>query len=314
MSRNVAIQMDHPLGLNPAVDSTIALVREAAKRGHRLQWYHPTSLRYAQGELRAMTQLLSCADGGGDAPWCALGESREQCLADMDVILMRQDPPFDMAYLSATYLLEHLPASTRVLNNPAYVRNYPEKLAILDFADAIPPTLVSADEDAIMAFAETHQKIVAKPLYGFGGHSIYVFAYDDPNLLTFLEQYRNQTREPLMLQAFLPEVKAQDIRVLLIDGKVSGALGRIPAEGSIRANMRVGGTPVAVALNDRQQSICDRVGAKLKSGGVLFAGLDLIGDYLTEVNITSPTGIVAAQKLYDECDPAADFWDAVERI
>ncbi len=310
MSLNIAIQMDHPAGLNVRGDSTIALAREAAKRGHTLHWYHPSQLVFVGGELRAQLQSLHCSED--DNAWFSLGKKADTALAEMDVILMRQDPPFDMSYLSATYLLEHLPAGTRVLNNPAYVRNHPEKLAILDFPDAIPPTLVSADESAIMTFAQAHHKVVAKPLYGFGGHSIYVFTADDPNLLTFLEQYRNQTAEPLMLQAFLPEVKAQDIRVLLIDGKVSGALGRIPAEGSIRANMRVGGTPVAVELNDKQQSICDRVGATLKSGGVLFAGLDLIGDYLTEVNITSPTGIVAAKQLYEGCDPAADFWDAVE--
>ena len=310
MAFNIAIQMDHPAGLNVRGDSTIALAREAAKRGHVLHWYHPSQLVFAGGELRAQLQSLNCSKD--ENAWFSLGKTANRALGEMDVILMRQDPPFDMSYLSATYLLEHLPASTRVLNNPTYVRNYPEKLAILDFPKDIPPTLVSADETAVMAFAQTHQKVVAKPLYGFGGHSIYVFAHDDPNLLTFLEQYRNQSAEPLMLQAFLPEVKDKDIRVLLIDGKVSGALGRIPAQGSIRANMRVGGTPVAVALNDKQQSICERVGAKLKSGGVLFAGLDLIGDYLTEVNITSPTGIVAAQQLYDDCDPAADFWDAVE--
>lgn len=312
MPLNIAIQMDHPAGLNAAGDSTIALAREASRRGHALSWYHPTQL-VQQGEaLLAPLQSLHCSDD--DASWYSLGKTQLRDLSEADVVLMRQDPPFDMAYLSATYLLERLPKSTKVLNNPSYVRNHPEKLAILDFADVIPPTLVSANQEAIIGFAREHQRVVAKPLYGFGGHSIYVFTHDDPNLETFLEHYANHTQEPLMVQAFLSEVKDKDIRVLLIDGKVSGALGRIPAQGSIRANMRVGGTPVATQLNDVQQAICERVGQKLKAGGALFAGLDLIGDYLTEINITSPTGIIAVQRLYDDINPAADFWDAAEAL
>lgn len=308
---NVALQMDPPPRLNPAGDSSIALAREAQKRGHRLSWYHSSQLVLHGSELRAKLQPLICRDDGNT--WYELGDPREQALHDMDVVLMRQDPPYDMAYLSATYLLERLPSSVRVINNPAYVRSHPEKLAIFDFADVIPPTIVSADSGALLAFAQQYEKIVAKPLYGFGGHGIYVFAKGDPNLETFLEAYFLSGSEPLMLQAFLPEVKDKDVRVILMDGRVSGVLGRIPAEGSIRANLRAGGSPATAQLNAKQTAICERVGAQLKAGGVLFAGLDLIGDYLTEINITSPTGIVAVQALSGgRVNPAADFWDAVE--
>ncbi len=310
MSLQVAIQMDHPAGLNPAGDSTIALALEAQARGMTLFYYHVSGLSDHGGELRAPLQPITFYDD--EQGWFTLGEAQDMPLSQMDVVLMRQDPPFDMTYLSATYLLERLPKTTRVLNHPTYVRNFPEKLAILDFPDVIPPTLISADEEAIMQFCQQHGKGVVKPLYGFGGHSIYLFAPDDANLLTFLEQHRQQTSESLMAQAFLPEVKDKDIRVLLVNGKVSGAIGRIPAEGSIRANMRVGGTPIAVELNRKQQAICDHVGAKLKVGGVMLAGLDLIGDYLTEVNITSPTGIRAVQNLYEGVNPAAEFCDAVQ--
>lgn len=308
-SLKVAIQMDPPAQLKPEGDSTVALALEAQARGHLLWYYTPQQLCWRDDALFALgAQTLSVDEEL--SPWYRLGEPEDIALEEMDVVLMRQDPPFDLAYFSATYLLERL-QKTRVINPPAYVRNHPEKLAILSFPEYIPPTLVSANEQAITAFAQAHGTIIAKPLYGFGGYDIYRFAHDDPNLVTFLESYRGRTGEPLMLQAFLPQVAQQDVRVVMIGGKVSAAVGRRPAEGSIRANFRAGGTAMAVELSDRQQQICDIVGKELAQSGVLFAGLDLIGDYLTEINITSPTGIRAAQALYGH-DPAQYFWDAVE--
>lgn len=309
MALRVAIQMDDPATLNAAGDSTVALALEAQARGCVLYCYHPASLCLQGGDLTALAAPITFFDDA--AHWYEAGEAALLSLNAMDAVLMRQDPPFDMTYLSATFLLERLPPAVRVLNPPAYVRNHPEKLAILDFPDAIPPTLVTADEAAIAAFQAEHGRIVVKPLYGFGGRSVYVFAPGDSNLRTFLEQHREQHGEPLMIQRFLPEVAERDVRVILMNGRISAAVGRIPASGDIRANFRVGGTAARVELNPRQRAICETVGARLREHGVLFAGLDLIGEYLTEINITSPTGIRAAQRLYG-CNPAADFWDAVQ--
>lgn len=301
--------MDDPLGINPAGDSTYALALEAQARGHALWVYHPSGLSSHQGRLTAM---LRCSKWHDDAKeWVTLEPPKPGDLSEMDAVLMRQDPPFDMTYLSATYLLEQLDSGTPVFNNPAYVRNHPEKLAILDYPDAIPPTLISSQEEAIRAFCQTHERIVIKPLYGFGGRSVYVMDRDDGNIQTLLEHHREQSGEPLMIQPYLPEVKEKDIRVLLIGGRISAAIGRIPQAGSIRANMRVGGKPVACELNATQRQLCEHIAADLDAAGVLFAGLDLIGDYLTEINITSPTGIRAAADLYQH-NPASDFWDALE--
>lgn len=304
----IAIQMDPPSRLNLAMDSTIALAQEAARRGFMLYAYQPEQLAYQSGALHAVGARLLQVDSE-DPTRLSLGEAQSLMLEEMQAVLMRQDPPFDMTYLSATYLLEQL--RVPVLNHPAYVRNHPEKLAILRYPEAIPPTLVSASTEAILAFREAQGAIVVKPLYGFGGRSIYRFERDDSNLLTLLEQWQQHSAEPLMVQRFLPEVAQRDVRVILMDGAISAAVGRIPASGEIRANFRVGGTAAAVELNDTQRAHCERVGADLKRGGVVFAGLDLIGDYLTEINITSPTGIRAAQALYGH-DPSVDFWNAVE--
>lgn len=309
MTLKIAIQMDAPAQLNAQADSTIALAQEAQRRGHRLWYYHPSSLVYAENDVRSVGAYPFKLNDGPQ--WYELGPKELLRLADMDVILMRQDPPFDMAYLSATYLLERVPKPTRVINNPTYVRNAPEKLSILNFPEYIPPTMVASEESAIHIFRNMVGRIVVKPLYGYGGRSVFVFDKDDSNLSTFLEQHRERSQEPLMMQAFLPEVERQDVRVILMHGKVSAAVGRIPADGEIRANFRVGGTAAPVELSPRQQEICDAVGKQLQSYGVFFAGLDLIGDYLTEINITSPTGIRAAQQLYGH-DPSVDFWNAVE--
>jgi glutathione synthase len=306
----IAVQMDHPATLRVGGDSTIALMEVMQERGDELWFYHPAHLSSRGAEIIATQAQRIRLTGGGD-PWYELSAPQELALEDMEVVLLRQDPPFDMTYLTTTYLLERLPASVRVVNNPTYVRNHPEKIAILDFAEFIPPTIITAQEDEILRFLDECGEIVIKPLYGFGGRSVFRFAKGDSNLLSLLEQHRERSFEPLMAQAFLPEVKDQDVRVILIDGKVEAAVGRIPAAGEIRANFRVGGTAAAVELNPRRQAICEAVGAKLKANGVLFAGLDLIGDYLTEVNITSPTGIRPAQQLYGT-NPAKAFRDALE--
>ena len=231
------------------------------------------------------------------------GETRELNLGSMDTILMRQDPPFDMAYITATHMLEHIHrpdgrGGPLVVNNPASVRNAPEKISPLQFLSFMPPTLISADLAEIKAFAETHGTVVAKPLYGFGGRSIFKLDARDGNIDTLVENNIERGEPPLMWQQFRAEVVNQDKRVILIDGKVESVFGRLPASDSIRANMRVGGAPAKATLNAHQQTICDTIGPMLAREGLLFVGLDLIGDYLTEINVTSPTGLRAAQALY----------------
>ena len=309
MTLRIAVQMDPPARLNAKADSTIMLMQEAQKRGHQLWYYHPSSLVAKDGSIfAAKAQPITLKES---ADWYELGDAKSLDLADVDAVLMRQDPPYDMTYLSATYLLDRLEGKTLVVNNPSFVRSHPEKLSILQFAEFIPPTIVTRDEDEILAFRKAHGTIVAKPLYGFGGRSIFKFEPDDSNLLTLLEQWFEASDEPVMIQAFLPEVKNQDMRVIVMNGEGKGGAGRIPAQGEIRANFRVGGTAAEAILNERQQQICQTVGAWLKEGGVFFAGLDLIGDYLTEINITSPTGLRAVEQLYGT-NPATDFWDALE--
>lgn len=303
----IAIQMDDPDGFNPATDSTIALALEAQARGYELWYYLPESLHASNGDVIAQPAYpITFHDDRFDE-----GKAETLSLSSMDVVLIRQDPPYDMRYLTTTYLLELLPPNVRVINHPVAIRNQPEKIAILHFPEFIPPTLISGQLETIQAFQAKHGTIVAKPLYGYGGRSVFKFAEGDSNLTAFVEQWQEQSGEALMVQAFLPEVASEDIRVIMMHGKVSAAVGRVPASGEIRANFRVGGTAKVVELNPSQQAICDTVGKHLMSHGVLFAGLDLIGDYLTEINITSPTGIKAAQALYHH-DPATDFWDGIE--
>lgn len=305
-NRQVAFQMDAPLSLNPRSDTTIALIEEAAARGYQIWWYPVSSLYWRCGEVRAQLQQLSYTPSA--AQWCDLGQTIDMPLAQMDIVWMRQDPPFDMSYITATHLLEH--AKTRVYNSPAGVRGAPEKLSSLFFSDCMPKTLISADSQTIHAFVESCGTVVAKPLYGYGGRSVFKFTAADGNLDTFLELHQSSSREPLMWQQFLPEVRDQDRRILLINGEVKAVFGRTPMDGSIRANMRVGGTPVACELTAVQQTICNTIAPMLKAQGLLLVGLDVIGDYLTEINVTSPTGFRAAQSLYG-VNLAAHTWDAI---
>lgn len=306
----IAVQMDHPARLNPPTDTSFMLIEEAQKRGHSVWYYEASQLSWRAGEIVAPLAPLTVAMDM--TPVWKLGAPVATALHTMDVVLMRQDPPFDMGYITATHLLERLAPAVRVINNPAGVRNAPEKLSILQFAAFLPPTLISRNAEEIHAFAARHKTIVAKPLYGYGGRSVFKLSAGDSNLDTLLEHWSEASGEPLMWQEFRPEVATADTRVLFIDGAVAAAFGRTPSEGSIRANMRVGGTPVTHTLTPRQQEICAVLAPMLKAQGLMLAGIDLIGDYLTEINVTSPTGLRAAQRLYG-INLAATFWDAVEK-
>ena len=307
MGTRVAFQMDAPARINPAGDSTLALIEEAANRGMACYHYEPHQLQWCEGVLRAplapITVDMSHPNG------MVLGEATMTPLSEMDVIWVRQEPPYDMGYLTSTWLLDSLPEKVRVVNRPSGLRNLPEKLSSLHHAGFMPPTLISRDDDAVHAFTAHHGDIIAKPLYGFGGHSVFRFKKGDGNLDTFLEHIRQQDHLPWMWQAFLPDVSQGERRIILVNGEVAGIFGRIPEDGSIRSNMRVGGTPVAAEITPRQQEICATVGPMLKNEGIVFCGLDVIGDTLIEMNITCPTGLRAIETLYGR-SVASDIWDA----
>ena len=310
MGLRVAFQMDAPERLNPKSDSTLMLIEEAVARGHQCFWYHPSQLTWHAGTLNA--PLTHIHVHMQSSPWLTLGEAAMHSLADVDVVWIRQDPPYDMAYLTATYLLEQLPSNVRIFNHPSGIRNAPEKLSPLQFHRFLPPTLISHVRSEIENFMETHRDIVAKPLYGFGGHSVFRFKAGDSNLEVFLEHIREQSPIAWMWQAFVPEVAKGERRIILMDGEVVSIFGREPHAGSIRANMRVGGTPVKAELTPKQAEICAALAPFLKQQGLFFAGIDVIGDTLTEINVTSPTGLRASQGLYGH-NLAARFWDTIEQ-
>lgn len=298
-----AFQMDHPSRLNAATDTTFMLIEEAQKRGHQCFFFEPKDLSWHDGEVLARLAPLSL----NGADW-KLGDAQTQSLNDMGVVWMRQDPPFNMRYITATHLLEHVAQNTRVVNDPAGVRNAPEKLSVLHLEQYMPPTLVSLDAALIAEFAAEHGTIVGKPLHGYGGRSVYKFDAADGNIATLIEHWGESVGEPLMWQAYLPEVKTADLRVLLIDGEIRAAFQREPQGNSIRANMRVGGIAKQATLSEKQTEIVTAIGPLLKEQGLLLVGLDLIGDSLTEINVTSPTGLRAAQQLYG-VNLAAELWN-----
>lgn len=305
----IAVQMDPPSRLNPAGDSTICLMREAARRGYVLYTYTPDALSYTQGEVSASMQRLHIQPDAQD--WFTLEAPVRLPLHRMRVVLMRQDPPFDMAYITATYLLDQLGESVAVVNNPTAVRSHAEKLLPLVFPEAMPQTLISADKDEVLTFLSEHRDIILKPLYGWGGHGVLRLREGGDNVQTLLEMLLTRRDGlPVMAQPFLPEVASHDIRVVLIGGKIAGAFSRTPASGEIRANMRVGGTPQACELSPTQQALCERIAPWLHERGLYLAGLDLIGEHLTEINVTSPTGLRALENLYGTT-PAALFWDGL---
>ncbi len=310
MTRTVAIQMDPIEKIDINGDSTFALALEAQQRGHALFYYGPRDLSWRNGKVTAPMRPLSVRNVKGDH--FTLGDAEIRDLSTLDVVLMRQDPPFDMAYISATHMLERIHPRTLVVNDPAEVRNAPEKLFVTTFAQFIPPTLISSDPRAIRAFRDEHQDVILKPLYGNGGAGVFRVRPDDENLGSLLEMFTAFYREPVIVQRYIPEVRKGDKRIILVDGEFAGAINRVPAAGEARSNMHVGGRPEATELTARERAICAAIGPELKKRGFIFTGIDVIGDYMTEINVTSPTGIHEVRR-FGGADIAALVWDAIEK-
>jgi glutathione synthase len=310
MSLRVAVQMDPIERINIAGDSTFAIMLGAQARGHRLFHYDAGDLSCRDARVRAPARELAVRPVDGDHfSW---GDHHILDLAeDVDVVLMRQDPPFDLAYITATHLLERVQHRTLVVNDPAAVRNAPEKLFVLDYAQFMPPTLITRRIEEVRAFHAEHQEVVVKPLYGNAGTAVFHVGRNDANLTALAELFGEVWREPFMVQAFLPEVALGDKRIVLIDGKVSGAINRLPKDGEIRSNLAAGGRAVAADLTSREMEICAVLGPELARRGLLFVGIDVIGGYLTEINVTSPTGIVAIDR-FNGSDTPGLIWDAIE--
>jgi glutathione synthase len=309
MPLDVAFQMDHIAGLHIAGDSTFALMLEGQRRGHRLYHYTPDRLAMRDGRILARVEKVTVRDEPGNH--YTLEGAEEADLSTLDAVHLRQDPPFDMGYITTTHLLERIHPETLVVNDPAHVRNAPEKVFVTEFPDLMPPTLITRDRQEIVAFREAHGDIILKPLYGNGGAGVFRLAGGDENLAALLEIFEDAFREPFVVQRYLPAVRQGDKRIILVDGVVVGAINRIPAAGEARSNMHVGGKPEPVELTDRDREICARLGPVLKERGLIFVGIDVIGDYLTEINVTSPTGIREV-KRFGGADIAALVWDAVE--
>jgi glutathione synthase len=310
MPLSIAVQMDPIARINIKGDSTFALMLEAQARGHRILYYTPDRLSLVDGEVIASVEPISLRAVEGDH--FTLGAMERVNLSSVDVVLLRQDPPFDMSYITTTHLLERIHPKTLVVNDPAHVRNAPEKLFVTDFPDLMPPTLVTRSREEIEAFRKKHGAIVMKPLYGNGGATVFKVGEADPNFSALYELFMGFGREPWMVQRFLPKVTEGDKRIILVDGVYAGAINRVPAAGEIRSNMVRGGAPEATELTERERHICERIGPELKRRGLIFVGIDVIDGFLTEINVTSPTGIVAVKKLGGP-DIAALIWDVIER-
>lgn len=309
MSLKVAIQMD-PIGpIDINADSTFQIALTAQERGHELFYYTPDKLAFQNGRVTARGWPLEVRAVKGDH--FTLGEETEIDLSDWDVVWLRQDPPFDMGYITNTHLLQMVHPKTLVVNDPFWVRNYPEKLLVLNFPDLIPPTTIARDLDTIRAFKEEHGDIILKPLYGNGGAGVFRLDPNDRNLTSLHELFTGMSSEPLIAQKFLPDVSNGDKRVILVDGEAVGAINRVPQAGETRSNMHVGGRPEKIGLSDRDLEICAAIGPLLREKGQIFVGIDVIGDYLTEINVTSPTGIQELRR-FDGTDTAALLWDAIE--
>jgi len=309
MPLNVAVQMDPIERINIRGDSTFALLLEAQARGHRLSYYTPDRLLLRDGKVSAAVQPLTVRDELGHH--FTLGEKRLVDLASFDVVLLRQDPPFDLAYISTTHMLDRIHPKTLVVNDPSHVRNAPEKVFVTEFPDLMPPTLVTRDLDAIKAFRSEHGDIVMKPLYGLGGQAVFRLETNDLNFGSLYDLFASLFREPWVVQKFLPAVKDGDKRIILVDGDYAGAVNRVPAPDDLRSNMVRGGVPKATDLTERERHICERLGPALRERGLLFVGIDVIGGFLTEINVTSPTGIRAIKNLGGP-DIAALIWDRIE--
>lgn len=310
MPLKIGFQMDHVSTVNIVGDSTFALALEAKKRGHELYHFTPDRVQLRGGVVSAEIETLDVRDVEGDH--FTLGEKVLTDLSTLDVVHMRQDPPFDMSYITNTHLLERIHPKTLVVNDPVSVRNAPEKILVMDFADLMPETLITRDEKAIRAFRKEHGDIIVKPLYGNGGAGVFRVTKDDENLSSILEMFFGLNREPLIIQQYLKDVRKGDKRIILVDGEPVGAINRVPAEGDARSNMHVGGIAVHADLTDREREICERIKPTLKERGFIFVGIDVIGDYMTEINVTSPTGIREVKK-FSGTDIAALVWDAIEK-
>ena len=309
MPLRIACQMDPIERTDIRGDSTFALLLEAQRRGHEMFYYTPQALTFRAGKLTAMGHGVTVKDVAGD--FFKLNPPRTEDLTTHDVVLLRQDPPFDMAYITNTHLLQLIHPKTLVVNDPAHVRNAPEKLWILEFPDLLPPTMVTRSASDVMAFRRDYQDIIVKPLFGNGGAGVFRITPEDTNLASLLEMFLAGSRDPFMVQQYRPEVRAGDKRIILVDGVYAGAINRVPAAGETRSNMHVGGRPEATTLTAREREICDRLGPELKRRGLIFVGIDVIGDYLTEINVTSPTGIRQV-KAFGGADIAALIWDVIE--
>ena len=309
MTLRVACQMDPIERIDIRGDSTFALLLEAQKRGHKLFCYGPLDLTLKANRLIARGTAVTLRDKIGDH--VTIGEARVEDLSDFDVVLLRQDPPFDMSYITTTHLLERIHPKTLVVNNPAEVRNAPEKIWVLDFPDLMPATLVTRQLSEVEAFRRQHKDIIVKPLYGNGGAGVFHLKPGDTNLASLIELFHSANREPFMVQEYLKDVRSGDKRIILVDGEAAGAINRIPAEHETRSNLHVGGTAARTELTQRELEICERLKPELKRRGLIFTGIDVIGDYLTEINVTSPTGIRQI-KSFGGADIAALIWDSIE--
>src|ERR1700737_2383511 len=309
MPLKIAVQMDPIARINIRGDSTFAMLLEAQKRGHGISYYTPDKLSLRGKDLVAPVQALSVRDELGDH--FTLGEAQRVDLASFDVILLRQDPPFDLAYITSTHFLERIHPRTLVVNDPVSVRNAPEKLFVMDFPHLMPPTLISRDLDEINAFRDKHGAVVMKPLHGHGGAAVFRVMPQDMNFGSLFDMFSVTFREPWVIQRFLPEVKHGDKRIILVDGEFAGAVNRVPAPDDLRSNMVRGGAAQATDLSEREREICATLGPALRERGLLFVGIDVIDGNLTEINVTSPTGIRAIARLGGP-DVAAKIWDVIE--
>ena len=309
MSLTVAFQMDPIERIDIGGDSTFALALEAQGRGHKLWYYLPKHLIQRDGKISTRAQALTVRNERGSH--FTLGAEMPLDLGQVDVVMLRQDPPFDMAYITTTHMLERLPKRVVVVNDPFFVRNSPEKIFVTEFPDLMPPTLVSSDPVAIRAFRDEFGDIIVKPLYGNGGAGVFRVREGDETLNALIDFFAAFVREPLMVQRYVPQVRQGDKRIILVDGVAAGAINRVPAKGEARSNMHVGGRPEKTTLTAREQEICRRIGPELKRRGLIFTGIDVIGDFITEINVTSPTGIWEIRR-FDGTDIAALLWQAIE--
>jgi len=310
MSLKIAVQMDPIQRINIKGDSTFALLLEAQKRGHQLAFYTTDRLAMLNGRVFSTVEGLTVRDQAGDH--FTLAAPRRVEMSEFDVVLLRQDPPFDLAYITSTHLLERIHPKTLVVNDPAHVRNAPEKIFVTEFSDLMPPTLITRDLAEIKAFRAEHNDIVMKPLYGHGGGAVFRITRDDLNFGSLYDMFAVTFREQWVVQKFLPAVKQGDKRILLVDGEFAGAVNRVPAEDDLRSNMVRGGSPAATDLTAREREIIKRLGQPLRERGMIFVGIDVIGDWITEINVTSPTGIRAVKNLGGP-DAAALVWDVIEK-